>query len=337
MNGRDLPWVGEKDAYLVWLSEIILQQTRVEHGMKYYLLFKKKFPTVKKLAAASEDTVLKLWEGLGYYSRARNLHSTAQTIVKNYKGKFPENYTDIRKLKGIGDYTAASIASYAFHLPYAVVDANVIRILTRIFGIDEPVHSLRTKNKITLLAQNLLPVKYPAQHNQAMMDFGALVCKPVSPDCPHCPFQKNCYAFAHNLTNVIPIKIKKKQRKKRYFHYLILSSGKNLFIRKRTSTDIWKNLFEFPLIEAEKSVHWDELKKMKAYKEMFRGMKISLIKQTENYTQQLTHQSIYARFIICTFSGASSLKRNGWTEINRKQIKDFAFPGIIRNNLPEVL
>ncbi|MFN0275196.1 MAG: A/G-specific adenine glycosylase [Chitinophagales bacterium] len=336
-HGRSLPWVGEKDAYLVWLSEIILQQTRVEHGIKYFEQFKKKFPTVKKLATAEEDTILKMWEGLGYYSRARNLHSAAKTIVKEYNGKFPSCYEDILKLRGIGSYTAAAIASFVFDLPYAVVDANVIRILARVFGLSEPVNSGVAKKRFATLAQSLLDKRNPAKHNQAMMDFGATICKPVSPSCEICPIKNHCYAFINNVVEFLPVRPKKRKKKNRFFHYLIITNDKKIFLQKRTSNDIWKNMYEFPLIEAEKKLTWKQLLQTPQLNDYFNGYTKTPARISRLLTQQLTHQTISARFFVIQLPPSKFTKPPGWLAVERKNLKDYAFPGIVREYLQEVL
>ena len=224
-NKRDLPWRNTKDAYLIWLSEIILQQTRVDQGMDYYLKFAKEFPTVKHLAKADNEKVMKLWQGLGYYSRARNLHTTAKIISEKYHGKFPDEYSDILSLKGVGNYTAAAIASFAFNKPYAVVDGNVYRVLARVFGIESPIDSTQGKKEFETLATELLDRKKPASHNQAIMELGALQCKPVNPDCSICALNTMCFAYSKKRINELPVKAKKTKVRNRYFNYIVLLDG----------------------------------------------------------------------------------------------------------------
>ncbi len=252
-NKRDLPWRGSDDPYKIWLSEIILQQTRIAQGIQYYYRFTELFPNVYTLAHASEDQVLAAWQGLGYYSRARNLHHTAQYIVKNYNGFFPKSYSQLLELKGIGKYTAAAIASMAFNLPYAAIDGNVIRVLTRYFGIEEPFDDNATRKKIDEIAQQLIDVGKPGDFNQALMDFGSLVCRPSSPQCSICPFAQECIALLTDKINSIPTKGKVIKQKARFFHFfLFLCPEKDettFFIEKREDNDIWRNLYQLPLIE----------------------------------------------------------------------------------------
>ena len=247
-NGRyDLPWRKVSDPYLIWLSETILQQTRVVQGYEYYLRFSERFPDVFSLADADEDEVLKLWQGLGYYSRARNLHFAAKTIAE--AGKFPETYEDIRKLKGVGDYTAAAISSFAFHLPYAVVDGNVYRVLSRIFGIKTPIDSNQGKKDFRELADELLDKGKPHIYNSAIMDFGAIQCTPQSPNCHNCPFADFCYAFNNHCIAELPIKAKKTAVSNRYFVYVYIEDKENILLRRRGKGDIWQGLYEPYLIE----------------------------------------------------------------------------------------
>ena len=332
-NRRDLPWVGNKDPYQVWLSEIIMQQTRVEHGTKYYLQFIRKFPSVKDLALASQDTVMKQWEGLGYYSRARNLHQTAKTISEKYGGIFPDDFQELKKLKGIGDYTAAAIASYAFNQPYAVTDANVFRILARIFGIHEPIYSNKGKKIFAEKAQEILDVKQPARHNQAMMDFGALVCKPI-PVCGECPFRKICYAYQHDEISILPVKAKKTDRRKRRFHYFVITDGKKYIIEKREHGDIWTHLYQFPLLESGKLLSQGELLQW-AKKNFLNGESPLSSVLSKPFRQVLTHQEITARFLTLIVRDAGKYRNNGSVAVKKPDIKKIVFPGIIRTFLKE--
>lgn len=247
-NKRDLPWRETTDPYLIWLSEIILQQTRVEQGLPYYFRFVAQFPTLANLAAAAEDDVLKLWQGLGYYSRGRNLLRTANQIMNEFGGAFPDNAHDLMKLTGIGPYTARAIASFAFHEDVAVVDGNVYRVLSRIFGLDTGIGTIKGKKEFQKLADSLLVKGHSAEHNQAIMEFGALQCTP-KPDCLHCPFNSSCVALAQNRIHELPVKSEKKPRRARYFDYLFIFNSEQSLIRKRVESDIWKNLYDFPLIE----------------------------------------------------------------------------------------
>lgn len=254
---RDLPWRGETDPYKIWASEIILQQTRVQQGWDYYHRFLDNFPNVKTLAEADEEKVLKVWQGLGYYSRARNMHAAAREIMAEHHGIFPQTYDKIRSLKGIGNYTAAAIASIAFHLPYPAVDGNVIRIVSRIFGICDDVTQPAVLKRITAICETEIDPAQPGVFNQAAMDFGAMQCVPRNPKCDECPFQSNCYAFKNNLTDTLPIKKKKVESKHRFFHFTIYLSDNQTIIEKRTGSDIWKNMYQFPLTETD-SEKWPE-------------------------------------------------------------------------------
>ncbi|MCF0198407.1 MAG: A/G-specific adenine glycosylase [Bacteroidaceae bacterium] len=246
-NGRQLPWRQTRDPYKIWISEIILQQTRVQQGMDYFLRFTERFPDVFSLAKAAPDEVMRLWQGLGYYSRARNLHAAAQQIAE--MGGFPSNYADIRGLKGVGDYTAAAIASLAFDLPYAVVDGNVYRVLSRLFGIDSPIDTTRGKHEFAALAQELLPPDCPATYNQAIMDFGATVCTPQSPRCADCPLADRCVALAADKVEILPMKSKKTAVRDRYFTYYYMECDGKVALQQRTGRDIWQGLYQLPLVE----------------------------------------------------------------------------------------
>ena len=253
---RDLPWRGQTDPYKIWVSEIILQQTRVQQGWNYYLRFIDAFPTVQSLAEAPEEKVLRLWQGLGYYSRARNMHFAAQQIVNEYDGVFPAQYENIRKLKGVGDYTAAAIASIAFSLPYPAVDGNVLRIISRIFGICDDIALTTTKIRITDICQKWISKLQPGLFNQACMDFGAVWCTPQHPQCDGCPFQRDCYAFAHGMTDTLPIKINRIVKKERFFLFTCYLSDNQTIIEQRTGKDIWRNMYQFPMQEIEEvAVH----------------------------------------------------------------------------------
>ncbi|MBQ8442677.1 MAG: A/G-specific adenine glycosylase [Bacteroides sp.] len=248
-NKRDLPWRDTKDPYRIWISEIILQQTRVAQGYDYFVRFMQRFPDVFTLATAEEDEVMKYWQGLGYYSRARNLHAAAKRVAE--LGAFPTTYEEVLSLKGVGEYTAAAICSFAYDLPRAVVDGNVYRVLSRWLGIDTPIDSTEGKKQFALAADELLDKNHPALYNQAIMDFGALQCTPASPGCLFCPLSDSCVALAQGKVDVLPVKQHKTKVTNRYFHYIYVCTGESTFIRKRTGNDIWKNLYEPVLIETE--------------------------------------------------------------------------------------
>jgi len=329
-NIRIMPWKGEKDPYKIWLSEIILQQTRVEQGLEYFLRFIKKYPTVKKLAAAPDNEVFKLWEGLGYYSRCKNLLSAARTIATEMKGQFPEQYESILQLKGVGPYTAAAIASFAYNLPYAVVDGNVNRVLARFFGIDIAIDSTKGKALFNELAQQVLDKERSALYNQAIMDFGATVCKPQLPLCNICLLQKHCKAFLKNVVNELPVKEKKIAKKHRWFYYIVAEYNNKLLIRKRTAKDIWQNLHEFVLIETSSHQQPGEIYASAAFK-ILAGEKYTVLNILEGFKQQLTHQTIHASFIHIKMN--KKYIPEGMEMAEKAAISKLAFPRIINDYL----
>tara|TARA_B100000902_G_C27281959_1_gene902261 strand:- start:346 stop:1389 length:1044 start_codon:yes stop_codon:yes gene_type:complete len=294
-NKRDLPWRNTVNAYHIWLAEIILQQTRVMQGMLYYLAFIKEFPNIEDLANASEDKVLKMWQGLGYYARARNLHFTAKDITKNYGGKFPNDYHNILKLKGVGLYTAAAISSFAFDMPYAVVDGNVIRVLSRVFGIDTAYDTTIGRKKFQSLAQQLLIIENPAIYNQAIMEFGALQCVPKSPDCIACPMQGFCKAYIFNMVENLPVKSKKIKVINRFLHFFIIKDKGNIYIKKR-SKGIWTGLYEFPFLEFKYRVSEKEVLDSEEWLNLFKVNKIDVCLVSNEFIHVLSHQKIYAQF-----------------------------------------
>ncbi len=329
-----MPWKGEKDPYKIWLSEIILQQTRVEQGLNYYNNFIKTFPDIHKLAKAADEKVFKLWEGLGYYTRCRNLLVTARYISKVLKGKFPDNYEDIRKLKGVGPYTAAAISSFAFNLPYAVVDGNVFRVLARIFGITVPIDSTDGKKYFATLADNLLDQKQPGFYNQAIMDFGAVVCKPVAPLCLNCGCKKFCSAFINNKINELPVKEKKISIKKRWFYYLVLEYKNEIAIRQRIEKDIWQDLYEFPLIETEKEIDKRNILKQAEKNKWVHKGNYELLTVSPLFKQQLSHQLIAGQFIKLKLKSNQDPEIN-WIWVTKSRIGKFAFPRFINQYLNE--
>jgi A/G-specific adenine glycosylase len=334
-NTRTMPWKGEKNAYRIWLSEIILQQTRVEQGLAYYERFIATYPSITDLAAAPDTAVLKLWEGLGYYSRCRNLIATARIVANDFNGQFPGTYDDIRSLKGIGPYTAAAIASFAFNLPYAVLDGNVFRVLARIFGIDTPIDSTAGKKQFAALAQELLDKEYPALYNQAIMDFGAVICKPAAPLCPTCVFQHQCVAFQQNRVATLPVKEKKIRIRQRHFNYFVLHYGDQWLIRERTARDIWQQLYEFPLIETESDLSQEEVMAA-AKKEGLFTAGSTLIEISDQHNQQLSHQHVKARFIHLRVKSKTASKPEGeW--IATKELSHYPFPRLIRQYLDQYL
>ncbi|MDR3181160.1 MAG: A/G-specific adenine glycosylase [Prevotellaceae bacterium] len=297
-NHRDLPWKNTKDPYKIWLSEIILQQTRVEQGYSYYLRFTGQYPTVEALAAAPLDEVLKLWQGLGYYSRARNLHITAQAVVAHHNGQFPTSVSGLLSLKGIGEYTAAAIASFAFDEPAPALDGNGYRILTRMFGIHTPIDSSEGKKTLRTLAQELISQRYPADFNQALMDFGSLVCVPKTPKCAECPLNEGCYAFRTKKVAELPVKSRKPEIRTRYFHYFIVQEKRHVYLHQRSKNDIWKGLYEFPLIETETEISPEKIPAQPDWKKLFSGGKVQIIRFSPLIKHQLTHQTLWARFYL---------------------------------------
>ncbi|MEZ2335135.1 A/G-specific adenine glycosylase [Mucilaginibacter sp. RCC_168] len=296
-NKRDLPWRNTTDAYVIWLSEIILQQTRVEQGLPYFYRFLERFPNVSSFATAHEDEVLKLWQGLGYYSRGRNMLKTAKLVQEQYQGKFPQRYDELIKLKGIGEYTAAAIASFSANEAKAVVDGNVYRVLARYFGIAEPINSTGGKKTFQELANNLINKKTPGLHNQAMMEFGAMLCKPKNPACGICPVHLNCVAFTTNVTTALPVKLKTVKVRERFFNYFLVTDGNSILMNKRADKDIWANLYDLPMVETISLLPLPELMDHPAVKEFFgNDIKISgdIIPVQKHI---LTHQRLNIRVI----------------------------------------
>ena len=332
---RPMPWKGEKDPYRIWLSEIILQQTRVDQGRSYYEKFITVFPNIQALATADENAVLKLWEGLGYYSRARNLLRCAQVIHQQFNGQFPNTLQGLLQLPGIGPYTAAAIASFAFQLPVPAIDGNVERILSRIWGIEIPIDTPQGKKQLSLLANTLVDPTHPDQFNQAMMDFGAVQCMPRKPLCEKCPFRQCCTAHLNAKTNSFPIKSKKNEKKSRYFHYLVLTAGDEVFVRQRPKGDIWAALWEFPLIELPSIEISPE--KLKATSALLQQLPQAILTHSsKTYRQTLTHQQIAARFWVFQIDSDLPLQiDNEWHRIHWKSLKDIALPGIIRSYLED--
>ena len=329
LNKRELPWRSTNDPYLIWLSEIILQQTRVVQGLSYYLKFTHNYPTVFDLANASEQDVLKDWQGLGYYSRARNLHATAKVIASEYKGVFPKTFLEIKKLKGIGDYTAAAISSFAFNLPHAVVDGNVYRVLSRVFNIDLPIDSIEGKKYFAQLAKELLPNHDAAIHNQAIMEMGAIQCLPTNPLCDSCPLLEKCLSYHLKNTHERPVKVKKTKTRDRFFHFLIFQKDNQVFLEKRESKDIWKHLFQFPLIETS-----EELTKKEVFKVIFEKFDVKPILQSEKVIHILSHQKINARFYF--FDCFPPNLPSAFIRIKKKDIQDFPLPRLIDRFIEEI-
>ena len=299
-NKRDLPWRKNTDAYRIWVSEIILQQTKISNGKKYFINFIDKFPTINHLAEATEEQVLKKWEGLGYYNRAINLHKTSKKIVKNFNGNFPDSYDELIKLNGIGDYTASAIASICFNKYNPVIDGNVLRFLSRFYGIKRPIDSITVKKEIKQIAYTLIiKTKSPGDFNQAMMEYGALVCKPF-PDCVKCIFKTNCISFKNNEVKLIPIKSKNKKKIKRYLNYLVfIDAHKKTLIKQRIKKDIWYKLFEFPLIEQDKLIN--DIKTNNEFNNYLNENNIQIDKfekDVHTIKHILSHQTLFISFHI---------------------------------------
>lgn len=328
-NKRELPWRNTSNPYHIWLSEIMLQQTRVNQGLPYYLAFTSQFPDIFALANAPEQEVLRLWQGLGYYSRARNLHSTAKYIANELNGKFPDNYNNLLKLKGVGSYTAAAIASFSYNEKVAVLDGNVFRVLARYFGIETDIASPLGTKEFSILANELLPEKQSSIHNQAIMEFGALHCTPQNPLCNTCPLAENCVANTNNLQTVLPVKIKKLKVKNRFFHYIVFEfEGKQLF-HERTSKDIWLGLNEYYLIENNELLDLDDLASGDELLKKILTQNHQIKHVSEPYKHILTHQKIMAKFIVIeTFK---PINIDGFRYYTKDEIEELAKPVLILN------
>jgi len=335
---RDLPWRNTQNPYIIWLSEIILQQTRVAQGLPYFEKFLQTYPTVADLAAAPQDDVLRLWQGLGYYSRARNLHHCSKQVMEEYGGTFPKTYKELLKLKGVGTYTAAAIASFAYMEPVAVVDGNVFRVLARYFGISEDIASPAGKKHFESLANQLIPADHPDEHNQAIMEFGALQCTPKNPNCTECPLQQDCVAYQNDLISELPVKINKVKVRQRAFVYYAISCKGHLMIKKRGKNDIWEGLHDFPMEEIEGLEHF-ELESSKFYGD-FQTLKGKMLFDPENiYRHILTHQRIFSTFVEVVFREASFPdlvnwgQEQGWMLVEEEQLDHYGKPKLIVNYL----
>lgn len=331
VHKRHLPWRETKNPYFIWLSEIILQQTQIKQGLPYYEAFVKQFPTVFDLAKAPEDQVLKLWQGLGYYSRARNLLASAKYIVNTLNGEFPKNYNHLLELKGVGDYTASAIASICYDEPTAVVDGNVYRILSRYFGVDTPINSTKGIKEFKVLAQTLLPKNNVGDYNQAIMEFGAVQCKPVNPDCIICPLQNSCKALQTKKVTELPIKLKKTKVSKKYFNFLVfLSKDGKTILEQRTGKGIWQNLYQFPLLESTKSLSADNLNALTEFTGFLNGSAYSLNLFNKNeIVHKLSHQHLYTKFWIVEID---RLSKKG---VPFSKIRDYPVPILIGNFIDE--
>lgn len=330
---RELPWRTNPTPYHVWLSEVILQQTRVNQGLEYFNRFTERWPTIDKLAKASEEEVLKMWQGLGYYSRARNLFKCARQVAEQYHGTIPNDYNKLLKLKGIGAYTAAAIASIAFDLPYAVCDGNVYRVLSRIYDIDTPINKEAGVKLFAQLAETLLDKEHPGRHNQAMMEFGALHCTPQHPDCESCPIQNHCLAFAHGTVGQRPQKEKNTTIRTRYFTYLIFSDkNNNTYLHKREEKDIWENLYDFPCIESSKPISTEEVLDSKDFKTWIAENDFVIHSISPPIKHKLSHQTIIATFFVIKIQGFLSIiqtKNILLAPVN--ELRSYPIPRLIEN------
>lgn len=327
-NKRNLPWRDNKNPFIVWVSEIILQQTRISQGLPYFKKFIKKFPTVNKLANAKEDEVLLAWQGLGYYSRARNMHTTAKYIVGELNGIFPNSFKELIKLKGIGEYTAAAIASFCFDEAVPTIDGNVYRVITRLFDIDLPIDKSKGKKTVKNICETLI-VNYLAKNiNQALMDFGAMLCTPKNPKCSICPLLTKCLSKAENTVNKRPVKSKKISYHLRYFYYLYVYDNESVLIKKRSENDIWKGLYEFPLIETIKKVKFSSIECDDVFKNLTKKNKTKHIEFVEVKPHILTHQKIHTTFILLK---TNKLEGCGYLRIKKEDFNNYAFPTLITN------
>ena len=322
---RDMPWKETKDPYKIWISEIVLQQTRVEQGRGYYERLVDRFPDVKSLAAATVDEVLAMWKGLGYYTRAHNLHKAAKMIMGEHNGQFPSTHEDILSLPGIGPYAAAAIASFAYDLPYAVLDGNVYRVLSRYLDIDTPIDTTPGRKQFIALSQMLLDENDPARYNQAIMDFGALMCKPSVPLCMECPLIQSCQGYQNGVADLLPVKSKKVKVKKRYFHYLSIISERGIILEKRGKNDIWNGLYELPMIEGPKRLSKKEV--LQEARQIY-GAEIK-IRMHHSATQRLTHRLIHGDFY--KVDGVSTISQYKW--VRKEDIYNLGLPKIIDDYL----
>lgn len=330
---RDLPWRSSPTPYHIWLSEIILQQTRVDQGLAYYFKFVERWPDLRQLAAADEHEVLKMWQGLGYYSRARNLLTAARQLVQEYGGEFPNQLTDIKKLKGVGDYTAAAIASIAFNQAVPVIDGNVFRVLSRIFAVDEPIDTAAGKKTFQLLAEELLDHNMPGDYNQAIMEFGALQCVPKKPDCSNCPLRSHCLAFAQNKVSQLPVKIGKVKVRKRYLHYFVIDGKYQqkcyTLLRHRQNGDVWQGLYDFPCIETAVPASLEMLEK-EDFLEKLNAVSVDISQLGKTVKHVLTHQQLFATFYVAHCSeGFEKLANNSLSLVAQSDLGSYPLPRLI--------
>lgn len=331
LNKRRLPWREINDPYRIWLSEIILQQTRIDQGLSYYLKFEKKYPDIYKLAEADLQEILKDWQGLGYYSRARNMHHTAKEVVDDYGGQFPDDYVKLNKLKGIGEYTAAAISSIAFNKVYPVIDGNVIRVLSRYYGIREPYYTVEGRKLIKNKAGKLIDHKDPGTYNQAIMEFGAIHCTYNNPDCNHCIFKSSCKAFKECWVDELPAGKEKVKQKLRYLHYLVFITKDHFTcLNKRNRNDIWKGLYDFPMIEHNRSLSFEKIVLTDDWTNLTDKKPYKLIRTIKNIKHQLTHQKLMVSFFVINISDLECCTED-FVKIKALSIHRYPVPKVIEN------
>lgn len=336
-NKRELPWRETKNPYLIWISEIMLQQTRVDQGLGYYQKFVKRFPDINSLAKAVENEVLKYWQGLGYYSRARNLHFSARYIMNELNGQFPETYEEILKLKGVGPYTASAIASIAFNLPNAVIDGNVMRVISRLFGVDEPINTALGLKKINSHLNGIFVKDQPGDFNQAVMEFGALFCTPRNPNCENCLFNTDCIAFNLGRVHELPIKLKAQAPKDWFLYYFVIfnEKEKTLLLRKRENSGIWKNLYDFPSFDSSKKMNSNEIFKTEEFNKLVENQSYRISK-SKIIKHQLSHKNIFANFFLIHIE-ENTLKNKGLIAVKLNKIKDYPVSRLIDIYLNECI
>ena len=330
-NKRALPWRNTNNPYFIWVSEIIMQQTRVNQGLPYYHRFIEAFPTPETLANAHEQRLLKLWQGLGYYSRARNMHKAAKQIMELHAGVFPKSYNDIIALPGVGEYSAAAIASFAYNMPYAVTDGNVFRFISRYTGVETPVDTASGKKQIKEFVQKMIPEDNAANFNQAIMEFGATLCTKSKPACKNCPFLTNCYAYANNKTELLPIKSRKTKVKNRYLYYMV-AKNEPIYIKRRTDKDIWLGLYDFPVVDSSKKQSVDEVIALFSEKYLLQNQHITVHHISQSNTHKLSHQTIFAVFIEAEFI-LDTAKHKEYKTINASELNSYPVPKLIENYL----
>ncbi|MBD3629586.1 A/G-specific adenine glycosylase [Cyclobacterium sp.] len=344
VHRRDLPWRGTKDPYIIWLSEIILQQTRVAQGLPYFRTFVEKFPTVSQLAAAPEEEILRTWQGLGYYSRARNLHACAREIVDKWEGSFPDNYIGLLKLKGVGPYTAAAIASFSYREAVAVVDGNVYRLLSRYFGIYSDIGSTAGKKEFETLANQIIPENHPDQYNQAIMEFGALQCVPKNPDCGSCPLRENCFARKNDMVAALPVKEKKVKVRSRYFIYYHIQAGEYTVVNRRGPNDIWQGLVDFPLDECRsmEEIQSPQPENLSLFNELSSFGPVFGLSGEKPLKHLLTHQKIFASFVKVTLRPGQKEALESWAEgknyalADEERLEEMGKPKLILRYLNQI-